>query len=306
MRVLITGGAGFIGSNIASSLLERGAKVFILDNFYSADFKNIIDLNCEVIVADIRDKDSFKKLPRLDAIIHQAAITDTTLKDEKLMMEVNYVGFKNVLEYCLKKKIKLIYASSAGVYGKTQNLPMQENQELNPLNIYAYSKYLCDREVLKLTRKSPVPVVGLRYFNVYGKGEKHKKKASSMIYQIYLQMKEGRRPRLFKYGEQRRDFVYIKDVVEATIKALSLKKVIILNVGRGEARSFNEIVNIFNQYLKKSLKPEYIDNPYSDFYQDYTCADLTLLKKNLKFSPRYSLEEGIRDYLQYLDPSFND
>jgi len=114
-------------------------------------------------------------------------------------------------------------------------------------------------------------------------------------------MKEGRRPRLFKYGEQKRDFVYIKDVVEATIKALSLKKVIILNVGRGEARSFNEIVNIFNQYLKKSLEPDYIDNPYSDFYQDYTCADLTLLRKNLKFSPRYSLEEGIKDYLQYLN-----
>ena len=306
MRVLVTGGCGFIGSNIASSLLERGAKVFILDNFYSADFKNIIDLNCEVIVADVRDKDIFKKLPRLDAIIHQAAITDTTLKDEKLMMEVNYVGFKNVLEYCLKKKIKLIYASSAGVYGKTQNLPMQENQKLNPLNIYAYSKYLCDREVLKLAGKSPIPVVGLRYFNVYGKGEKHKKKASSMIYQIYLQMREGRRPRLFKYGEQKRDFVYVKDVVEATIKALSLKKVIILNVGRGEARSFNEIVNIFNQYLKKSLEPDYIDNPYSEVYQNYTCADLALVKKTLKFSPRYSLEEGIRDYLQYLDSSFND
>jgi len=305
MRVLVTGGCGFIGSNIASSLLERGAKVFILDNFYSADFKNIIDLNCEVIVADIRDKDIFKKLPRLDAIIHQAAITDTTLKDEKLMMEVNYIGFKNVLEYCLKKKIKLIYASSAGVYGKIK-FPAKETQKPNPLNIYAYSKYLCDREVLKLTRKSSIPIVGLRYFNVYGKGEKHKKKASSMIYQIYLQVKEGRSPRLFKYGEQRRDFVYIKDVVEATIKALSLKKVIILNVGRGEARSFNEIVNIFNQYLKKNLKPDYIDNPYSEVYQDYTCADLALIKKTLKFNPRYSLEEGIRDYLQYLDSSFND
>ena len=217
------------------------------------------------------------------------------------MMEVNYIGFKNVLEYCLKKKIKLIYASSAGVYGKTQNLPMQENQKLNPLNIYAYSKYLCDREVLKLTKKSPIPIVGLRYFNVYGKGEKHKKKASSMIYQIYLQMKEGRRPRLFKYGEQKRDFVYIRDVVDATIKALNLNKVIILNVGYGQARSFNEIISILNHYLRKNLKPYYIDNPYQEVYQDYTWADLGLTKKILKFLPRYPLEKGIEDYLYYLE-----
>ena len=301
MRVLVSGGAGFIGSNIALALAKKGAKVFILDNFYSADFKNIIGLNCEVIVADISEENTFKKLPSLDAIIHEAAVTDTTLADDRLMMKVNYLGFKNVLNYCLKKKIRLVYASSAGVYGKSKELPMKENQKVNPLNMYAYSKYLCDREVLKLAGKTSIPIVGLRYFNVYGKGEKHKKKASSMIYQIYLQMKEGRRPRLFKYGEQKRDFVYIKDVVAATIKALSLNKVVILNVGYGQARSFNEIVNIFNQYLKKSLEPDYIDNPYSDFYQDYTCADLTLLRKNLKFSPRYSLEEGIKDYLQYLN-----
>jgi len=106
MRVLVSGGAGFIGSNIALALAKKGAKVFILDNFYSADFKNIIGLNCEVIVADISEENTFKKLPSLDAIIHEAAVTDTTLADDRLMMKVNYLGFKNVLNYCLKKKIR--------------------------------------------------------------------------------------------------------------------------------------------------------------------------------------------------------
>ncbi len=297
MKVLITGGSGFIGSNIARLLKEEGIDVIIFDDFSHADFKNILDLECEVICSDILEESLEKKIPKVDVVIHQAAVTDTTLKDDKKILTVNFVGFKNILNFCIKRKIRLIYASSAGVYGKGPT-PMRETQTPSPLNSYSYSKYLCDREVSKFFRKSPIPIVGLRYFNVYGPGESHKGKSSSMIFQLYLQMKENKSPRVFKYGEQRRDFVYVKDVAYATFLALSLSKTVIVNVGKGEARSFNEVISVINKVLNKNLQPEYFDNPYQEVYQEFTQADITLLQKLLKFTPRYSLEEGIEDYIE--------
>ncbi|RKY37904.1 MAG: ADP-glyceromanno-heptose 6-epimerase [Candidatus Omnitrophota bacterium] len=297
MKVLITGGSGFIGSNIARLLKEEGIDVIIFDDFSHADFKNILDLECEVICSDILEESLEKKIPKVDAVIHQAAVTDTTLKDDRKILTVNFVGFKNILNFCIKRKIRLIYASSAGVYGKGPT-PMRETQTLSPLNSYSYSKYLCDREVSKFFRKSPIPIVGLRYFNVYGPGESHKGKSSSMIFQLYLQMKEDKSPRVFKYGEQRRDFVYVKDVAYATFLALNVSKTVIVNVGKGEARSFNEVISVINKVLNKNLQPEYFDNPYQEVYQEFTQADITLLQKLLKFTPGYSLEEGIEDYIE--------
>jgi ADP-L-glycero-D-manno-heptose 6-epimerase len=298
MKVLVTGGAGFIGSNIARFLCRQGVDVFVLDDFSCANFKNIADLECDVICADITEDRIYKRLPKVDAVIHQAAITDTTLRDDKKMMMVNYEGFCKILDFCQKNNIKLVYASSAGVYGNGPS-PMREDQPLAPLNTYAYSKYLCDREVIRLAKKkNSTPVVGLRYFNVYGLYEEHKGKSSSMIYQLYLQMARDNSPRIFKYGEQKRDFIYVEDVVEVTVKALQLNQTVILNVGKGEARSFNEVIEIINRILSKNFKPVYFDNPYQGVYQDFTQADITLLKRIMNFTPKFSLEEGIEDYLK--------
>ncbi len=304
MRVLVTGGAGFIGSNVVDKLIREGCKVFCLDDFSNADFKNLVDKDCEIICGDVRNEDVFKKFPRLDAIIHEAAVTDTTINDDKKMMSVNFEGFRNVLKYCFKKRISLVYASSAGVYGDGP-FPMRESQSLKPLNTYAYSKFMCDKIASTLFKKKDAPlIVGLRYFNVYGPAESHKGKSASMIYQLYLQMREGKSPRLFKFGEQKRDFVYIKDVASITIKALSLKKSTIINVGTGRACSFNSIVKIINKVLKKKLTPYYFDNPYSKVYQDYTQADISLLKRTMKIRQFYFLEEGIEDYIKnYLEKS---
>ncbi|MCM8823394.1 MAG: ADP-glyceromanno-heptose 6-epimerase [Candidatus Omnitrophica bacterium] len=297
MKVLVTGGAGFIGSNVVELLVHRGAKVYVWDDFSKGDFKNLRGIDCEIICGDILDKSIFKKLPQVEAVIHEAAITDTTLKDNRLMMMVNYVGFENILSYCLKKKVKLIYASSAGVYGNGSS-PMKENQKLYPLNTYAYSKYLCDMKALKFINKRGVPlIVGLRYFNVYGPKETHKENSASMIYQLFLQMRNNCSPRVFKFGEQKRDFVYIKDVAFATVEALKLNRGGILNIGSGRAGSFNEIISIINKVLGKNLKPEYFDNPFVGVYQNCTEADITLLRKHLGFTPQYSLEKGIEDYI---------
>ncbi|MCP4651781.1 MAG: ADP-glyceromanno-heptose 6-epimerase [Candidatus Omnitrophica bacterium] len=301
MKVLVTGAAGFIGSNIVKLLESKGAKTIIFDNFSHSSYKNLDGTKGDVICADILDAAIYKKLPKVDAIIHEAAITDTTLLDDTKMMMVNFEGFKNVFNYSLKKKIKLVYASSAGVYGNGRS-PMSETQEAAPHNTYAYSKYLCDVHSEKVSKVVKTPlVVGVRYFNVYGPNEYHKGSAASMTYQLYLQMKNGKRPRVFKHGEQKRDFIYVKDVARITVEALNLKKNAILNVGTGTAGSFNEIIAALNKSLNKNLKPDYFDNPYADVYQDFTQADIGLLKK-LGIAPEFDLRSGIKDYvINYLE-----
>jgi len=302
MKVLVTGAAGFIGSCIVKQLEEQGVKVVALDDFSHANFQNLHDCRGQLICADVSDKASLTKLPKVDAVIHEAAITDTTLKDDTKMVTVNFNGFLNILAWCLQKNARLVYASSAGVYGGGTS-PMAESQKPTPLNTYGYSKYLCDREVIRLGKKLKIPIIGLRYFNVYGPGEHHKlqSKSASMIYQLYLQVRSGKQPRVFKYGEQQRDFIYVKDVAAITIRALESKKSAILNVGTGKARSFNDIISILNKELGKKLKPEYFDNPYANVYQDHTQADTSLLQQTLKIKARYSLERGIADYVKFLE-----
>ncbi len=297
MKILVTGGAGFIGSNIVKHLEAKGAKTFVLDNFAYGNYQNLLDVKAEIITGNICDEDILKKIPKIDAVIHLAAITDTTLDDDEKMMAVNYQGSKNILSFCLRKNIRLVYASSAGVYGEGKS-PMYENQKITPHNIYAYSKYLFDCEVIKITKnKKIMPIIGLRYFNVYGPGEYHKGSAASMCYQLYLQITQNKRPRIFKHGEQKRDFIYVKDVARISALGLQSKKSAIVNVGTGKARSFNDIVNSLNKTLSTNLKPEYFSNPFEGKYQNFTEADTLLLQKTLKTKTEFSLEAGISDYV---------
>lgn len=301
MKILITGGAGFVGSNIVKILEDKGIGTVILDDFSHANFKNLENLKGDLVCGDILDEGIFDKLPQVDGVIHEAAVTDTTLRDDRKMMMVNFTGFQNVLRFCLKKKLKLVYASSAGVYGSGPS-PMKENQTPAPLNTYAYSKYMCDVDARKICRQEKTPfIAGVRYFNVYGPGEAHKGVASSMIYHLCRQMKDNLSPRLFKYGEQKRDFIYVKDAARITIEVLISGKqqadLTLLNVGTGKARSFNDIVSGLNKVLNKDLKPDYFDNPYEGLYQNYTEADITALKQKGISAPEFSLEQGIQDYV---------
>lgn len=311
MKILVTGGAGFIGSNIVKFLEARGAKTIILDDFSGANYANLDNVQSEVICADVLDENIYKKLPKVDGVIHEAAITNTTLKDNSKMVKVNFNGFKNVLNFCLTSKGRsrpsptLVYISSAGVYGNGSS-PMKETQEALPHNTYAYSKYLCDCYAQKIIRQKKQPlIVGLRYFNVYGPGEYHKEIAASMIYHLFLQMKDNKRPRVFKYGGQKRDFIYVEDVVRITVEALEFSNSGVFNVGTGIARSFNDIISVLNGVLGKNLEPQYFDNPYQGRYQDHTQADVSLLKK-VNTGAQFSLEDGIKDYVNnYLAAKMN-
>lgn len=299
MKILITGGAGFIGSNIALELQRRfpQSSITVVDDFSSGNIANLQGFTGEIIRGRVDDRDFIGSLPQYDVIFHEAAITDTTIEDENSMFRVNVKGFQNILE--IVGSAIVVYASSAGVYGKGP-VPMKETQPLQPLNAYALSKAKMDEIAMSFAKREGKKIIGIRYFNVYGPGEKYKGKAASMIWQLSQQMKQGKRPRIFKYGEQQRDFIYIKDVIEATIKAVECPKSCIINIGTGIATTFNYIIEVLNKVLGTSLEPDYFDNPYG-FYQNYTLADVTLAKELIGFTAKYSIYEGIKDYLMHME-----
>lgn len=283
-KVLITGGAGFIGSNLALEVQKRhpAAAVTIVDDFRSGHFANLTGFKGDVVAKNVVD---FASKEKWDVVFHLASITDTTVTDERLMVHDNVEGFRAVLGLAAEK---VVYASSAATYGIGADR-MSEDQDPKPANVYAFSKVILDH----LGRGK---AVGVRYFNVYGPRESHKKASASMIHQLGQQMKAGRRPRVFKMGEQKRDFVYVKDAVEATLLAAKAPAGI-YNVGSGQARSFNDVIAALNLALGTKLDPEYFDNPYA-FYQPFTEADLTQSKKKLRYTPKWTLESGVADYMR--------
>jgi ADP-L-glycero-D-manno-heptose 6-epimerase len=309
-NILITGGAGFIGSNLALKLQKDypNSKILILDDFSSANFKNLKGFKGIVYSCDVSTDELFFKVEdfKPDVIFHLASITDTTVTDQEYMMRRNVDGFKNILEFAYDNESIVVYASSASVYGNVkEHVPLKEDREKSPENVYAFSKYIMDNLAQEFSDKTGLKIVGVRYFNVYGQREAHKGKFASMIYQLYLQMKQGNRPRIFKWGEQKRDFVYVKDAVDATILAAKAPKSTVYNVGSGEATSFNDVIKYLNQALGTNLEPEYFDCPY-DFYQEYTQADMTKIKEELGFVPRYSIQRGIKEYVDILEGRIND
>ncbi|MCD6422580.1 MAG: ADP-glyceromanno-heptose 6-epimerase [Elusimicrobia bacterium] len=296
MRILVTGGAGFIGSNLSLALEKKfpEAQIFAIDDLRSGSVENLKGFKGKFLKGKIEDKNFLKNLGTFDVIFHQAAITDTTILNKEEMFSVNVGGFENIVEI-LKEQGTIVYASSAGVYGNGP-VPMKENQKLLPHNIYAESKVKLDEVAMKIAKEKNLTIAGLRYFNVYGPREKYKGKSASMILQLAKQMISKKRPRIFKWGEQKRDFIYVKDVVEANLKALGAGKTGIFNVGTGVATSFNKIIEILNHTLGTDFEPEYFDNPYG-FYQDLTQADTTLAEKQIGFKAKWSIEEGISDYI---------
>lgn len=311
-RILITGGAGFIGSNLAFYFQKHHplAKVYVFDKFRNDEcfssgnptslghFKNLIGFKGDVIVGDInsaKDREALRAYD-FDIIFHQAAISDTTATNQELVMQSNYEAFLHLLELAHKSQAVMIYASSAGTYGNSK-APNVVGSGEQPENIYGYSKLCMDESVRKiLSLDSSRHIIGLRYFNVYGEREFYKGKTASMILQLGIQALRDKKVRLFKHGEQMRDFVYIKDVIQANVKAIESHQSGIYNVGSGVARSFNDIIAC----LKKGLgefEVEYIDNPYS-FFQTHTQADISATKESLSYTPRFSLEEGIESYIK--------
>jgi ADP-L-glycero-D-manno-heptose 6-epimerase len=302
---LITGGAGFIGSNLALELERRypDIRVTIIDDFRSGEFSNLIGFRGDLVAQDLASLDLLGRFQpdEFQAIFHLASITDTTVTDARQMIWSNVEGFRRVAEFARRSGTPLIYASSAAVYGICRSGRMQEDQPGRPANVYGFSKALMENLASRFHDASGgFKIVGLRYFNVYGPGEAHKGAAASMIYQLAQQIRAGKRPRIFKYGEQARDFVYVKDVVEATLLAAEAgRSGVYYNVGSGRSTSFNKVIALLNNALGAGRDPDYFDNPYP-FYQPHTEADVTRARAELGYTPRYPIDRGIAEYVKQL------
>jgi len=295
MKILVTGGAGFIGSNLALELDKQGHDVTVADNLFTGNRDNLNDFKGELIDIDVSKE---KLSGKFDAIFHQAAITDPRFEDDNEMMRANIEGFKLIINLALENNAKLVYASSASVYGNGKT-PMQEDQEKDPLNAYAKSKLMMDEMASGFSDK--MHIVGLRYFNVFGPREAHKGRPASMIYHLAEQIKSTKKPRLFKFGEQKRDHIYVKDAVDAAIIALNAKKSGVYNVGTGIATTFNDIVKVLDEVFGVDFEPEYFDMPYkAGTYQSNTHADTELASKFLGFKARWGLKDAIKDYMNFL------
>lgn len=301
--IVLTGGAGFIGSNLLDALNARGVTdVLVVD-------RSIDNLRppCALRFSDFMQPGEFARaLERktlagtVEAIFHQGACADTTCTDGHYMIDNNFTFSKSLLNFALVNAIPFVYASSAAVYGASSAFaPSRENER--PLNLYGLSKLAFDNHVRIVAAKSRSTVAGLRYFNVYGPRESHKGKMASMVYQLYRQLKTSGRARLFKGtdgyadGEQRRDFVFVNDVVRVNLAlAEGPARVGIFNVGTGQPRTFNDVARTIIARLGAG-EIEYVPFPgeLAGKYQSFTQADLSSLSNAGYAEPFATLENGI-------------
>ena len=311
--ILITGAAGFIGSNLCFYFQKNfpDATIIALDCFRSGEtfsngnlksfghYKNLIGFSGIVISGDINDKSILQQLNNdysLDYIFHQAAISDTTVSEQDLMIKTNVNAYEDLLKLSIKHNANMVYASSAATYGDSDRFEVGFEQ---PNNAYGFSKVMMDNVTYEYLKKDlSISVVGLKYFNVYGPKEFFKNSTASMVVQFAHQILAGKTPKLFEGSDKiLRDFIYIEDIIQANIKAASPKKSGIYNVGTGNARSFEDIVNILQKELNIDNGKEYIPNPFVGQYQFFTQANIKTTQENLDYEPKFSMEEGIKAYI---------
>ena len=307
--IVVTGGAGFIGSNLIERLNQLGrSDILVVDNMTRPEkCRNLADLT----IADYEHKTDFHELlcrrrfdRRVEVVYHQGACSDTMESDGRYMMHNNYTFSRDLCHWCLERHVPFVYASSAATYGNSRHCSEQPGAE-TPLNVYGYSKLAFDQHVRSLMPAARSTLVGLRYFNVYGPREAHKGRMASMIWQLYRQLAQTGVAKLFcgtdgiADGEQERDFVYVRDVVNVNLHfGQAEPRQCIVNVGTGVSRSFNDIASTLIHLLGTG-RIEYIPFPDSLLgkYQNYTCAEIDGLRSTGYDLPFETLENGIKDYL---------
>ena len=311
--ILITGGAGFIGSNLAFYFQKNHpeAKVVVFDCFRSGEtlsngnlksfghFKNLLGFTGEIISGNINSASDMKNLRdnyRFDYIFHEAAISDTTALEQDLMIKTNVNAYKDLLDMAMLHGANMIYASSGATYGDAPS-PQRVGREA-PQNVYGFSKLSMDHLSREYMKKASISIVGLRYFNVYGPREYFKNSTASMVIQFGHQLLAGKNPKLFEDSDKiLRDFIYIEDIIQANIKAMQPNESGIYNVGTGKARSFQDIVDILQRELGTNYECEYIPNPFIGSYQFHTEADIETTRTGLGYEPGFEMEDAIRAYV---------
>jgi len=301
MKVLITGGLGFIGSNLAKALVGKGHEVSVIDNLLLGVRENVDNIKnkIQVIIGDVLKKEDLEKAGKSDIIFHFAASSSSPMFQEDLegSYRNNIEGFINILEFARDSGTKkVIYASTSSIYGNNPT-PLREDDKVIPPNYYSVTKLDMEYTAHIFSKASNLECIGFRFMSVYGPGEKSKGKFANLASQFLWEMMKGKRPVLYGDGTQRRDFTNVDDIVQANILAMESEKKFgseIFNIGRYEDYSLIELVDVLNKVLGTDIKPEFIPNPVKETYIYTQLGDITKIKERLGYEPKVSLEDGLK------------
>jgi len=301
MRSLVTGGAGFIGSHLVDLLVKKGHKVIVLDNFNTGRKSHLAhhsSRNVKILKVDIsKNKNLNKYFKKIDYVFHLAGIADIipSIENPKKYFETNVVGTLNVVEAARKSKIKkFIYAASASCYGYPEKFPTKENSKIEPMYPYSFSKWQGEELIMHWANVYNLPAISLRFFNAYGPRSRSSGTYGA-VFGVFLAQKLAKKPlTIVGNGKQTRDFIYVKDLVEAILKAaLSNKVKRIYNVASGKEVSVNKIARL--------IGGSKVNIPQRPGEPDRSCADLSKIKKELKWKPKTKIEKGIKNVLQEIN-----
>ena len=294
MRFVVTGGAGFVGSHLVQLLIENNHEIIVIDNLHTGKKENlesVID-KIEFQKIDIRNYESMENiLKNIDGVFHQAALTvvQDSFSNPKEYYDVNVQGTENIFKLSIENKFKVVYASSSSVYGHKQKMPIEENMERKPINPYGQTKLECEHLVEKYSKLGG-SIIGLRYFNIFGKGQTVE--YAGVITIFIERLKEGKAPIIFGKGSQIRDFISVDDIAKANLMAMNCNESnLLVNIGSGKAISILELANMMIKISGIELNPTFTKSLQGDIEKSH--ADISLAKKSFSWKPEITLQEWL-------------
>jgi len=294
-KILVTGGAGFIGSNLVKILIDRGVEVLVVDNLSTGNMENLKEVQDKVSFFKINSEDvlDISEIKDLAGIFHLGIPSSSPMYKENHKLVGDSINeFINILELAKRENCKLVYASSSSLYNGNFP-PLKEEMDIIPTDYYTEARYVMERLAEMYNKIYKTKSIGLRLFSVYGGGEKYKGKYANLVSQFLWSMQKGESPLIYGDGLQTRDLTFVKDVARAFILAMeSMIEFDIFNVGTGKSYTLNQLVEILNRILNKNIKPQYLENPIKN-YVSHTLADTRKAKEVLGFEAKCSLEDGI-------------
>lgn len=301
MKVLITGIAGFIGSNLAEELVKKGYKVYGIDNLHTGNIENIKNIIEDIVFLEGRSKTIINLNEKFDVIFHLGTYSSSPMyKQNPFLVNEAVEDMMAILEYAKKNNSKIIFSSSSSLYNLNP-IPWNENMEIKVTDYYTEAKYLCERLCELYAKLFKIKCISLRYFSVFGENEEYKGKYANVITQMVWHALNQKEFEIFGDGSQSRDLIYVKDVVEANLKAMEFEDFNkipfeIFNVGSGKNYSFNDMANIVKKFL--DLRVKYVNNPINN-YVHHTLADTTKAKEILKFKTKFEVEKILPKIIEY-------
>lgn len=297
-KYLVTGGAGFIGSHLVEELIKKGNEVLVVDNLHTGSLRNLNNVKKDIVFMEKSAGDIKKEyIKDIDGIFHLGIYSSSPMyKKDPTLIGKTINDFTNILDLTQKLNVKTVWSSTSSIYNGNPT-PWSEDMPILIKDYYTEARYSMERLASLHYAMYETKSIGLRLFSVYGPNEQSKGKYANLVSQFLWDMKDSKSPIIYGDGNQRRDFIYVEDVVDGLIKAFnSNHKYGVYNVGTGISYSFNELIQIINEILNTSIKPICINNLIIN-YVKHTLADINKSKKLLNFTPKNELREGIKKIL---------